>query len=255
MCGYDDHTLPPVRGGGNQAFHTASIWAVMSALTAVLHRDRTGEGQLIDVNMFAAANVTTEAGSYTWLVSQGTVFRQTGRHASTTLTTEALVVSGDGRWIHTGFPPRHPRDYKIVIEWLDALGFSDDFGDLVLLDMGAERGVSMADIGEDPVVTEIFRAGRDALVHIASRLTADEFFVGAQQRGLAVGAIYSPDEALQMPHFVARGFPVDVEHDDIGRTVTYPGAPFTMPRSPWRISRRAPLVGEHDDLVLGQLQE
>ena len=22
-CGYDDHALPPVRGGGNQAFHTA----------------------------------------------------------------------------------------------------------------------------------------------------------------------------------------------------------------------------------------
>jgi crotonobetainyl-CoA:carnitine CoA-transferase CaiB-like acyl-CoA transferase len=255
MCGYDDHTLPPVRGGGNQAFHTASIWAVTSALTAVLHRDRTGDGQLVDVNMYAAANVTTEAGTYTWLVSEGTVFRQTGRHASTTLTTEALVVTGDGRWIHTGFPPRHPRDYRIVIEWLEALGFADDFGDLVLLEMGAERGVSMADIGEDPVVTEIFRSGRDALVHIASRLTADEFFVGAQQRGLAVGTIYSPEEAMQIPHFVARGFPVEVEHADIGRTVTYPGAPFTMPKSPWTISRRAPHVGEHDDVVLGRLQE
>ncbi len=22
-CGYDDHSLPPVRGGGNQSFHTA----------------------------------------------------------------------------------------------------------------------------------------------------------------------------------------------------------------------------------------
>jgi hypothetical protein len=37
--------------------------------------------------------------------------------------------------------------------------------------------------------------------------------------------------------------------------VTYPGAPFSMPKSPWTISRRAPHVGEHDDLVLGQLQE
>ena len=27
-CGYDDHSLPPVRGGGNQAFHTAGHWAV-----------------------------------------------------------------------------------------------------------------------------------------------------------------------------------------------------------------------------------
>ena len=47
-------------------------------------------------------------------------------------------------------------------------------------------------------------------------------------------------------HFVARGFPVEVEHDDLGRTYRYPGAPFLMPASPWRISRRAPQVGEHD---------
>lgn len=30
-CGYDDHGLPPVRGGGNQGFQTASMFAVMSA--------------------------------------------------------------------------------------------------------------------------------------------------------------------------------------------------------------------------------
>jgi benzylsuccinate CoA-transferase BbsE subunit len=91
------------------------------------------------------------------------------------------------------------------------------------------------------------------LVLIASRQTADEFFVGAQERGLAVGAIYSPEEAIQIPHFVARGFPVEVEHEEIGRTVTYPGAPFSMPMSPWRISSRAPHIGEHNDAVLGAL--
>src|SRR5579872_2446901 len=37
-CGYDDHALPPVRGGGNQGFHTACHFAVMSALTALFYR-------------------------------------------------------------------------------------------------------------------------------------------------------------------------------------------------------------------------
>jgi hypothetical protein len=32
--------------------------------------------------------------------------------------------------------------------------------------------------------------------------------------------------------------------------VRYPGAPFLMAASPWRISRRAPLVGEHDAEIL-----
>ena len=43
-CGYDDHSLPPVRGGGNQAFHIGSTWAVMGALTAVLHATSPGAG-------------------------------------------------------------------------------------------------------------------------------------------------------------------------------------------------------------------
>ena len=41
-CGYDDHTIPPVRGGGNQAFHIGSVFAAMSALTAVLAPRRVG---------------------------------------------------------------------------------------------------------------------------------------------------------------------------------------------------------------------
>ena len=54
----------------------------MGALTAILARDQLGWGQHVDVSMHAAVNVTTESGSYVWLVQRGTVQRQTGRHAS-----------------------------------------------------------------------------------------------------------------------------------------------------------------------------
>ena len=85
-CGYDDHTIPPVRGGGNQAAHMAGMFAVMTTLTALLAKDVTGRGQHIDVNMTACANVTTEAGSYMWHTDKITVQRQTGRHATPVLT-------------------------------------------------------------------------------------------------------------------------------------------------------------------------
>ena len=85
-CGYDDHVLPPVRGGGNQGYHIAGVYAAMGALTALVHRDATGAGQRVDVSMHAAANVTTESGTFVWLVSGETVQRQTGRHASTVST-------------------------------------------------------------------------------------------------------------------------------------------------------------------------
>jgi crotonobetainyl-CoA:carnitine CoA-transferase CaiB-like acyl-CoA transferase len=63
--------------------------------------------------------------------------------------------------------------------------------------------------------------------------------------------VAAPEEAFESEHFVARGFQVDVDHDDLGRSYRYPGAPFLMPASPWRISRRAPHVGEHDAEILG----
>ena len=252
-CGYDDHTIPPVRGGGNQAFHIASVFAAMSALTAILQRDVSGRGQFIDVSMHAAANVTTESGSFDWLVAKSTVIRQTGRHALATVTQETQVECVDGRYVNTGFPPRHAKDFESLRDWVDELGWRDEFDEIVLLDLAVERGgISLAELREDPLTAEIYGAGRSTLVFLAERLTPEEFFVGAQQRGIAVGAVWSPEEAFTNEHFVARGFPVEVEHEDIGRTITYPGAPFIAPKSPWRISRRPPHVGEHQGEVFGE---
>ena len=81
-CGYDDHLLPPVRPGGNQGYHTACLWAVEAAMVALYARQTLGFGQHVDVSMYAASNVTTEAATYEWLVAQATVQRQTFRHAA-----------------------------------------------------------------------------------------------------------------------------------------------------------------------------
>jgi len=251
-CGYDDHSLPPVRGGGNQAFHIGSTFAVMGALTAVLARDVTGRGQHVDVSMHAAANVTTESGSYEWLVARSTVLRQTGRHALPTISMPSQMLCADGRYVTTGFPPRSQPEFEALVDWLETLGLRDQYPDIVLLDLAVERGgVSIAELGTDPVAVEIFGAGREALCFIAERISADDFFVGGQTRRLACGVVASPEEAFESEHFVARGFPVEVEHEGLGRSYRYPGAPFLMPASPWRIARRAPHIGEHDAQILG----
>jgi crotonobetainyl-CoA:carnitine CoA-transferase CaiB-like acyl-CoA transferase len=251
-CGYDDHSLPPVRGGGNQGWHTGCLWAVMGALTAVLQREVSGRGQHVDVSLHAAANVTTEAGSYEWLVARATVQRQTGRHAAVTQTRFTRAVGADGRDVNTGFPPRNEAEFRAVLGWLEELGLRDEFPDAVLMEMGIERGgVHLSEVGQDPLATEIFGSGRDALLLIASRLPAQDFFVGAQERGLPCAVINSPEEVLADPHFRERGFPVEVDHPEHGRSFTYPGAPFLMPASPWRIRARAPRLGEHTAEVLG----
>jgi crotonobetainyl-CoA:carnitine CoA-transferase CaiB-like acyl-CoA transferase len=254
-CGYDDHSLPPMRGGGNQGLQTGAMWAVLGTLTAIVHRDERGEGQLVDVSIDAAANVTTEESSYAWLVSEQTVQRQTGRHAAVSPTMLTLGRARDGKTVHTGVPPRDPEGLATLHSWLEDLGLLEVFPDSALLQLGVERGpIYPSEIGVDPVATEIVRASREALRFIASRLDAYEFFVEAQRRDFACAIVYSPEEVLTDPHFASRGFPTEVEHPELGRRFTYPGAPFLAPTAPWAISRRAPLIGEHNQLIIDPLR-
>lgn len=253
-CGYDDHSLPPIRGP-LQGYQTAAHFAVMSALTALLHRLMTGNGQFVDVSMHAASNVTTEAATYSWLVARQTVQRQTGRHAAVQPSGDTQQRCADGRYVNTGVPPRFPVEFARLNSWLDELGFKDELPEAVFLEMGAnwEGPFDLSRIAEDDTIAAIFGAGREALKLIASKVTAQDFFVGCQRVGLAVGVVNSPEEAYEDQHFKARGFQVPVHHASLDRTVRYPGAPYRFTRTPWRISRPAPRLGEHDDEVFAAL--
>lgn len=252
-CGYDDHELPPVRGWGNQGYQTGCHFAVMSALTAIVYRQVSGEGQFIDVSITAALNVTTEAATYSHLVNGGEVQRQTGRHAHVFPTGETQIACADGLHVNTGVPARRPEEFARLLGWIRSLGIEEDFPETVFVEMGAnwEGPFDLSTIGTDETLTAIFQAGREALVAIAAKVSAYDFFIGAQEIGLSAGIVYSPDEAFEDAHFKARGFQVQVEHDDLGRTIVYPGAPYKMPASPWAISRRAPHAGEHNEEILG----
>lgn len=249
-CGYDDHSIPPVRGGGNQGYQTGCHYAVLSALTALVHRLSSGVGQFVDISMHQAANVTTEAGSYIWLVSQQTVQRQTGRHAAPVMTTETQIQCADGVWVNTGMPPRSPKEFAALLEWLRTLGLEEQYPEAVFLEMGITTPVTLADIGVKEEATAIFGAARGALHLLAHSLPAYDFFIGCQDRGFAAGIVYAPEEAFEDKHFKARGMQVEVEHPEFGRSFRYPGAPYAMPASPWKISRRAPRLGEHNGEVL-----
>ena len=248
-CGYDDHALPPVRGGGNQGFQTACHWAAMSVLVALLNREETGEGQYIDVSMHAASNVTTEMATYGFLATGAEVQRQTGRHAAPSLSMPTQARCRDGRYVNSGVPPRAPGEFTKVLGLHDRVGQRDEFPLSGMLEVGAERErLNFADIETDPLIAEILGAGREVLWFLAEHMDAYDFFAQTQGIGLATGVIYTPGEAMADPHFIERGFPVEIEHPELDRTFVYPGAPYRFTVTPWS-ARRAPLLGEHQQLL------
>ena len=246
-----------MRGHGNQAYNIGTWYATIGALAALAHRDRTGRGQLVDVNINAACNVTCEQVTYNWLISENLLTRQTGRHAAAVPTAPVQVRCADGRYACTGVLPMLPSQFAALHAWLGELGLLDRLPEAVFLEIGAARGsrVDIADIGADPEGASILAASREAIMLIASALPAYEFFLASQEHGFPAGPVLAPDEAFEDPHFVARGFQVEVDHPEFGRTYRYPGAPYPVSARLTAVPTRAPLIDEHGAEIRAELHE
>ena len=94
----------------------------------------------------------------------------------------------------------------------------------------------------------------DLLANFIASLPAEEVYHAAQERGFTWGAVRAPEALLDDAHLHDRGFWKQVEHPELGRTFIYPGEAAIYNGSPWRISRRAPLIGEHNtEIFCGEL--
>jgi crotonobetainyl-CoA:carnitine CoA-transferase CaiB-like acyl-CoA transferase len=237
-CGYDTVPgAPPIRPEAWHASHIGSVYAFCGTLMALYHRDLTGEGQLLDVSIHEACSCTTELAFPEWEYFQGLVQRQTGRHAARIPTPAWQFPTTDGRYVNmiAGGIPRSPGSWKPLLAWMDEHGKAEDLHDPRFADIVTEithrRGENAARVAE-------------VIGNFVQSLTAEEVYRGGQRLHLPYAPVRSPDENLDDPHWQDRGFFVEVEHPEIGRTVRYPGAPYRFTRTPWQMRRRAPLLGE-----------
>ena len=78
--------------------------------------------------------------------------------------------------------------------------------------------------------------------------TREEVFELAQAGRVPLAPAYTSEEIASHPQLQARNYFVEIDHPEIGR-VRYPGAPYMLSETPWRIERRAPLLGEHNEKI------
>jgi crotonobetainyl-CoA:carnitine CoA-transferase CaiB-like acyl-CoA transferase len=144
------------------------------------------------------------------------------------------VLCKDGKYVNLNqvTPERVPA----LAGWMDEHGMAEDL---------------LEEKYKDPaVIAESQSHIRELLVNFLANITRDEAYHGLQKRGYNTGAVRSPDEVLEDPHLEDRGFWTNVEYLEIGKTLRHPGPAAICNGSPWRISRRAPLIGEHNEEVL-----
>jgi crotonobetainyl-CoA:carnitine CoA-transferase CaiB-like acyl-CoA transferase len=83
--------------------------------------------------------------------------------------------------------------------------------------------------------------------------TKAELFEGAVKTNSQVYPVSTPADMLTDSQLKVRKFWVTVGHDDLGAKLTYPGPFVATGVAPPRISRRAPLIGEHNEEIYRQL--
>ncbi len=238
MCGYDDHAIPPILPGGNQASHIAASFAHKALLVALIDRQMTGKGQLVDVAMHEACAVTVELANPYWFYPRAIVQRQTCRHAQPVRTQPALFESADGKYLYFVLVVAEAKPWANLVAWMDSHGMAADLTDEAFKDF-AYRQANYAHVQE---MVECFFLVNDA----------ETMFHEGQARELPIAIIRSPEELFTDLHSVERGFFVEVEHEGIG-TFQYPGAPYSFSAFSSVERRRAPKLGEHTHEVLGAL--
>ena len=92
------------------------------------------------------------------------------------------------------------------------------------------------------------------LEHFFAHVPQEDAWRAGQENGLPWGGVRSLDEIIHDEHLRDRGFFTEVEHPELERRFIYPGGATIYNGSPWRISRRAPLIGEHnEEIFCGEL--
>ncbi|MFC1893168.1 CaiB/BaiF CoA transferase family protein [Chloroflexota bacterium] len=81
--------------------------------------------------------------------------------------------------------------------------------------------------------------------------TAEELFQMIRAKRIPFAPVYPINLILEHPHLQEGDFWVEVEHPKAGR-LRYPRGACKYSRSAWQIERAAPLLGEHNELILGE---
>ncbi|MFQ5667013.1 MAG: CaiB/BaiF CoA transferase family protein [Candidatus Binatia bacterium] len=223
----------PLQGLGLQAYHSASTYAAIAAMLALLARDRTGRGQFIDVSVQECVAACVEHAS-SFFHQNGTVAERQG-----SLHWTRYVRVGrckDGYAMHCTLA-----DWTSLIEWVKGDGKARDLTEPDWEDFGYRRDHC----------EHLF----DVLDQWAQEYTVADLVDGAQLRRIPYAAVLPPESLLQNPQLVERDFFVPVAHEDVGQTLRYPGAPYVFGTTPWRIRRRPPRVGEHNAEVFAELHK
>lgn len=206
----------------------AGMTAAYAIIAAYVHQIKTGEGQHIDISLAECGLpwFVWEAAAY---FTDGTIPKATGSRHRVSAPYQALRT-GDG-FIVIGAANQRTWE-KLCREVIHRPELIEDPRFVTNMD----RLENIAEL--EPLLEEAF-ASADAATWIAR----------CEAASVPCGPINNFGEAMQDPHYIARGMIEEIEHPKLG-TMKMIGIPTKFSKTPGAVRMAAPTLGEHTDAVL-----
>ena len=231
---------PPVRiGHHSQAYLHAAAQGAVGALMALYYRGMTGEGQQVDISIRDSAARVTSIGI------SGLAMMKSCRQQSEPISdirATWLWPCKDGYVLFVYFGGAKAERWSVpLIRWMESEGVTDDF----LKELDWET------VNLRALTQEIKDSLEEPTRRFFMSQTKAELLEGAIKHRVMLYPVSTTKDILECVQLAAREYWMEVEHPELGTTITYPGAfihSSDSEASP-RISRRAPLIGEHNQEV------
>jgi formyl-CoA transferase len=218
---------PPMKVGIAIVDITAGMFAAVSILAALQERLHSGRGQYIDISLFDS--------QIAWLANVGSNYLVSGQRPAR---------HGNA---HPNIVPYEP--FPTGSGWI-AVGVGTDPQWQSLCELAGWE-----DLATDPRFrTNALRVEhRDTLVPILQnrfqQRTSEEWQAALLEGGVPCAPINSIDRVFSDPQVLAREMVVEFPHPTAGR-VRLAGSPMKFSRTPVRMQRPPPMLGEHTEEVL-----
>ena len=230
LLGYEDE--PPMNSGIMHTDPVAGLYGLGSLLIALHHRNRTGQGQLIDLSQ-QETSVHLMANQVMDHMMNGTNDRRQGNRHDQMAPHGNFECDGNDSWVAIAVRSDQEWQRLCGVMGKPELAGEHRFGSL------SGRLVNV-----------------DELEQLVTRWTkerkAKDIMTVLQAEGIPCSPVHTAHEVMANPHLAERGFFQQVEHPETG-TFHHAGTPWRLSRSPVRTRTAAPALGQHSGQILGSL--
>ena len=219
----------PLRLGVPMGDLAGSMWALVGILAALRHREKTGEGQFLDISLLDAL---------TSLITYPALYFSHGGEVAKPL--------GSGHQAIVPFQAFKTKDYYLAVACAN-----EKFWDLLC------KAIEMPELASDSRFVKLGdrHKNRDALNTILnevfSRKTNAEWVIILNKAGVPCGPVNTIDKVFADPALQHRGMVISVDH--FGEALRFFGNPVKMSVTPITEYRTPPRLGADNQEVLGRV--